>query len=243
MAERVDPSDVPSAGGPRVSRDVAEAFSQVARDLQAEAAVQPTLDEIVASAVAIIPAAEMAGLLLVHNRRRIESAAWTHELVAQLDGVQNATGQGPCLESLWTQETVLVEDHRTEDRYPNFSPRAVELGVLSMLSFQLFVDDGVLGALNLFAARPGAFADEESRNLGMLFAAQAAVALAGAERGEGLTQALVQRDVIGQAKGILMERHRITPDAAFTLLVRASQRANRKLHAVAEHLAVTGELP
>jgi AmiR/NasT family two-component response regulator len=54
--------------------------------------------------------------------------------------------------------------------------------------------------------------------------------------------AVVNRDLIGQAKGILMERHRITADAAFTLLAAASQRKNVKLTDVAAHLVETGEL-
>jgi ANTAR domain len=54
--------------------------------------------------------------------------------------------------------------------------------------------------------------------------------------------AVVNRDLIGQAKGILMERHRITADAAFALLAEASQHKNVKLTEVAAHLVETGEL-
>ena len=54
--------------------------------------------------------------------------------------------------------------------------------------------------------------------------------------------ALANRDIIGQAKGILMERHRITADEAFALLSERSQRANRKLKDVARQLAETGTL-
>ena len=53
---------------------------------------------------------------------------------------------------------------------------------------------------------------------------------------QGLREALENRDVIGQAKGILMERHGISADEAFGRLVRISQDTNVKLHTVAEQL-------
>jgi AmiR/NasT family two-component response regulator len=76
----------------------------------------------------------------------------------------------------------------------------------------------------------------------MLFATLAAIALAEAQRTGQLHTALGNRDLIGQAKGILMERHRMTADAAFGNLSQASQDVNMKLTAVAQHLVETGEL-
>ena len=49
--------------------------------------------------------------------------------------------------------------------------------------------------------------------------------------------------VIGQAKGIIMERYKINPDAAFSTLTRISQDRNIKLHEVARQIVETGELP
>jgi AmiR/NasT family two-component response regulator len=111
-----------------------------------------------------------------------------------------------------------------------------------MISFRLFVTDNDLGALNLYSSQPHAF-DEDAEHVGLLFATHAAVALAAALQQEHLTQAIHGRDLIGQAKGILMERHKLTADQAFTVLVRTSQRSNTKLRDLAEHLANTGELP
>lgn len=70
----------------------------------------------------------------------------------------------------------------------------------------------------------------------------AAAALAEVRRTEQPRRALDSRDVIGQAKGILMERHKITPDQAFQVLSQVSQRRNRRLVIVASHLIRTGEL-
>jgi AmiR/NasT family two-component response regulator len=58
-----------------------------------------------------------------------------------------------------------------------------------------------------------------------------------------LRTAMTSRAVIELAKGILMERHKIKEDEAFTFLTHASQRTNTKLRAVAEELVRTGALP
>ncbi len=128
-----------------------------------------------------------------------------------------------------------------EDRWPDFSRGAVELGARSMLSFQLFVEGDRLGALNLYGKGPNAF-NEESEQVGLLVAAHAAVAFADSQKISELGQALVARQLIGQAEGILMERYKFTAEQAFLLLTRASSRSNIKLRDVAEHLASSGEI-
>ena len=76
-----------------------------------------------------------------------------------------------------------------------------------------------------------------------MFAAHAAVALAAVQQRDQLRRGLETRDVIGMAKGILMERYKLDGDRAFSVLVRASQQTNRKLREVAEELVHQGELP
>ena len=122
----------------------------------------------------------------------------------------------------------------TETRWPRFTRRAFDLGVRSMLSFQLFTDDS-LGALNLFSRESHAFT-AESEHVGTLFASHAAIALRGAQQEKQLNETLVTRDLIGQAKGILMERHQIDGHTAFEMLVKASQNSNTKLIDVATFL-------
>ncbi len=110
------------------------------------------------------------------------------------------------------------------------------------VSCQLFVDGDQLGALDLYAGRPGAF-DDESQDIVQLFAAHAAVAIAGAEHEENLRTAVGSRDLVGQAEGILVERHEITADQAFGVLVQVSQEVDRKLSDVAGELTDTGAVP
>lgn len=221
--------------------DVAVQLGDLARALNDQQNAQETLEEIVRTAVALIPGAEHAGIMMVVGKREVHTVAMDVDLVAEVDKIQFDTGQGPCLDALYEHRTVTVPELATERRWPRFAERAAGLGVGSMLSFQLYVAGDDLGGLNLYAAEPGAF-DEESQQVGLLFAAHAAVALANAKEQEHLTQAVHTRDVIGQAKGILMERYKINSEQAFTLLVRTSQNANVKLRDLADRLIHTGEL-
>jgi GAF domain-containing protein len=162
-------------------------------------------------------------------------------LPLRVDAAQEETGQGPCLDAVFEQQTVRVSDLRRERRWPLFTARAADAGAGSMLSFQLYVEGDNLGALNLYAYEPDAFTDE-SEHVGLLFAAHAAVAFAGAQKQDHLLRAMTTRGIIGQAMGILMERYHLTGDRAFQLLVRVSQHNNRKLPDIAEELIRTGEL-
>jgi hypothetical protein len=52
-----------------------------------------------------------------------------------------------------------------------------------------------------------------------------------------LQQAVQSRDLIGQAKGIIMATMRCTADEAFALLTRQSQAENRKISEIAAEIA------
>lgn len=95
--------------------------------------------------------------------------------------------------------------------------------------------DRPIGALDLYADAPNSFHDKD-RAAAALFAAHAAVAFAAARERIQFQEALASRDVIGQAKGILMTQSHITADEAFDMLRRASQRLNRKLVSIAQDI-------
>jgi GAF domain-containing protein len=146
------------------------------------------------------------------------------------------------LSALWDFRTVEMSDIQTETRWPAWIARLGETGVRSMLCFQLYVRDRNLAALNLYSSKKAAF-DDESRRVGELFGAHAAVALAAIQQSEHLHHALDTRDMIGMAKGVLIERFKVTSEAAFAMLVRASQEHNIKLNQVAELVMRTGQTP
>ena len=92
-----------------------------------------------------------------------------------------------------------------------------------------------MGALNLYATKPAAF-DATDVALASVFAAHAAVAMSASRREENLERKADSRDLIGQAKGLLMARSDLDDKGAFDLLRRASQRLNVKLVKVAEQV-------
>ena len=230
--------DVPGGTG-----NLGEVMSRVARRLQEEHGdVESTLGAITTAAVATVPNAEQSGITYVVGRRKVESRAATSDLPKSVDALQERVGQGPCLDAVWEQEVVQVDDVGADPRWPDFAMEASALGVGSMMCFRLFVVEDRLGAMNLYAADPRAFGDE-SQEIGLMFASHAAIALAGAEHEENLRAGMGTRDVIGQAKGILMERHKLSADQAFGVLSRVSQEMNRKLADVAREVSGTGAIP
>jgi GAF domain-containing protein len=231
------------AGGAGARHDLADVMSRTARRLRGEHGdVEGTMRAITTTAVKVVPNAEECSIIYVIGRRKIEPRASTSDLARDLDALQERLGQGPCLDAVWEHQVVRVDDVGVDDRWPEFARQASELGVGSMMCFQLYVEGDQLGGLNLYAGRPGAF-DDESQDIGQMFAAHAAVAVAGAEHEENLRNAVSSRDVIGQAKGILMERHKLTADQAFGVLARVSQELNRKLADVAREVSDTGAVP
>ena len=243
MSEQTHPSGEPSAenhGTARVN-ELAQHFGDLARSLESEDDTGAMLEELVTTAVLLVPGAQEGSLSLVTGRRHVSSQHASGELPRTVDGLQTETGQGPCLDAVYEQQTVRVADLSQEDRWPEFAHRAFEAGAVSMLSFQLYVEGDNLGALNLYSRQPDAF-DDDSEQIGLLFASHAAVAFAGAQKIDNLNLALDTRDLIGQAKGILMERYRIDGARAFQVLTRISSSSERKLREVADELVRTGHV-
>ncbi|HEX3825491.1 MAG TPA: GAF and ANTAR domain-containing protein [Mycobacteriales bacterium] len=242
MAERDDPlaggrgkpsaSDTGTAAGLDA---LATRLSEVARALQDESTPADTLAAVVQASIDLVPGADEGSISVVMGRRDVTSAAASSSLPERVDALQAETGQGPCLDAVYEQQTVRVPEMSIETRWPHFAQRAFEAGALGMLSFQLYVEGDNLGALNLYSRRANAFSDE-SEHVGLLLAAHAAIAYAGARTEEQLGRAIDHRDLIGQAKGILMERFDIDAQAAFAILVKFSQESDIKLFEMATRL-------
>jgi GAF domain-containing protein len=213
---------------------LAEVFGDLAVEMQAQKGGSDTLQSIVEAAPKVVPGARWAGISLVQGTK-IVSEVPTSRSVAELDQLQSDLNQGPCLTALREYHTVHIDDMRTETRWPDFGREALQRGTRSMLSFQLFVRSENLGALNLYSDEPGAFS-EDSFLIGEILAQHAAVAMIGAAAETQFENALATRDVIGQAKGMLMQRDNLTGLQAFSLLTRASQQTNIKLSDVARWL-------
>src|SRR3954452_2800972 len=175
----------------------------------------------------------------------------TGQLAVDLDERQYERGHGPCLNAARTGQPTEIVDTRTETRWRDYTRHAAERGNLSSLSIPLMIDaeHQVTGALNIYAREPHAF-DEASRAAASRFGPYAAVATgnlyayqSARDLADNLQAALESRAIIDQAKGVLIERYKLTPDQAFQLLTQASMNANRKLRDIADELVHTGELP
>jgi len=225
----------------------ADAFEQLGSLSLSEESLDSVLQTVVDLAKRVLPGdLETSVSVLVADKPT--TFVYTGQLALDLDESQYGRGYGPCLQAATGTDPVEVADARVEQRWADYMRRAVELGSLSSLSVPLGSADQLHAGLNIYARQPRAF-DDDARQTATRFARFAGQAAANVHAYQGardmadnLQVALESRAAIDQAKGILMERHRLTPDQAFDLLVRASMAANRKLRAVAEHLVTTGEL-
>jgi hypothetical protein len=222
--------------------DLVTALRQAARGLASRRSIrdlEETLGQIVTSAVATIPGVD-AGSISITNHGQIETRHPTTEAIGKLDRTQSELHEGPCISAIEDPPPngiVIAEDLAGDDahRWPRFAPDAVDAGFRGLMSTQLSADGGPRAALNLYSATANAF-DEHARTLAGLFGIQAAVLLYGADTAVHLQKAVDSRDLIGQAKGILMERFSIDDEAAFEMLVKSSQDTNIKLTEVARWL-------
>jgi len=239
-AHGTGPAEAHHSGG--IGGELAGQLSELARQLQKGYDFEATLATMVHAALELIPGAVDASISVARARRAITSHAPSSDLPRTVDALQEQYGEGPCLDAAYHQRIVRVADLGREPRWPSFAAAAAAAGATSMLCFQLWVEGDNLGALNVYGAASEVF-DAEAEEIGVLVAAHAAVAFADATRIGGLQEAVATRDLIGQAKGILMERFKITAQQAFLILTTASQRSNLKLREVAEQLTTTGALP
>lgn len=221
-------------------------FANVARHLASQTSEQAVLQAVLDLATQLIPDCDDAGILILSKRQKSETPAATSQRVRDSDAAQIAYGEGPCFDAALEQggrnQVFRCQDTRTDMRWPRYLARARELGVGSMMGFQLFNHDQSFGALNLYSDRPGAF-DAESEGQGWVLASHAAVALTSARTSEQLHAALDNSRMIGQATGIVRERYDMSEEQATSTLLRISQDHNIKMAELSRSIVAGGELP
>jgi hypothetical protein len=227
---------------------LALAFASIAEQLYDADTYDEVLTRIAAAAVATIENGESASVTL-YEHGAYRTAGPTDQSAAAVDQDQFDAHEGPALDALHTP--IVDAPSFPDERWPQLGEHPIQHGVESSLSYHLKtpIGDAEAASLNIYALTPEAF-DHAAREIGTILAAHASLAArAVGERttlqafGQHLEQALLSRDVIGQAKGILMERLKTTPEDAFEILKRSSQRLNLKLREVAHTLIETGEQP
>lgn len=211
--------------------NVPDFFSEVALELHEQSTTEQTV-ELISEYAQMALGCDDAGIMLVHSRRRTETAASSSARVERSHDLQRELDEGPCLDALESGGSYLSDDVGHDERWPKWGPAIADLGINSALSVLLETRERRYGSLNLYANDPNAF-DGNDLATAMIFARHASIALANVHQEQGLLMAIDARKAIGQAQGILMERFDIESDRAFEVLRRYSQHHNRKLHDVA----------
>ncbi|MEM6108426.1 GAF and ANTAR domain-containing protein [Mycobacterium sp. 050272] len=215
---------------------VAELAELVASIERQSTATEAGLRELIESGTEHLAGCQYAGITLADAGKAVTNVVATHHYATDLDAAQQRYREGPCVAAAWEHHIMHVADLGADERWPRYQRFALEnTPIRSVLSYELFVDGSTTAALNFYAEQPRAFTDD-SIELGGVFASHVALAWSMMRRKDQFRSALASRDLIGQAKGVVMERFNIDAVEAFELLTRLSQQSNRKLIDLAEAL-------
>ena len=220
-----------------VDERLAQTFVELADTLVAGYDLMEFLQTLTDRCVELLEV-DAAGLLLADSRGalRLVAASTEHARVVELFQIQN--DEGPCLDCYRTGQAVIVSDIRADSaaaRWPRFAAAAQEMGYAGVHAIPMRLRDQVIGTLNLFRTEPdgldpavvvAATALVDVATIGIL--QERAVRQQEVMAGQ-LQLALNSRVLIEQAKGILAERLRVTPDEAFVLLRRYARDHNHRL--------------
>ncbi|WP_207843646.1 GAF and ANTAR domain-containing protein [Williamsia soli] len=220
--------------------NVATALASLAEGVSAAHSADEALGAVTAAVVELLDGADSADILIIAGRKKtFRSYAATSALPREMDDLQEQVGEGPCIDAAGGTTLVRADDLNTETRWPEFCRGATDAGVTSMLSFKLYTAPNVRAALNVFGKAADAF-DDRDEEVGLMLATNAAVALHMANSREQFESALASRDIIGQAKGMIMERFRVDAVQAFNLLVKLSQDSNTPVAKLSAQLVELG---
>ncbi|MBR7826671.1 GAF and ANTAR domain-containing protein [Actinospica sp. MGRD01-02] len=223
------------------STRLAREFAVTSASLLGHSSLENTVQAVADMAPDAVPGAEAAAVCVL-RRGVLETPSFSDDLGLDREAIRAVLTEGPYVRAAAEGRTVLVEDLAEESLRSAFAFQAADLGVRSMVAVPLHLSAGVRGALVVLSRKPETF-DGAVIERAEIYAAHASAALDTARSADSLRDAVRTRQVIGEATGILMERHRIDDGRAFDMLVRASQNLNVKLKAVAERVVQTGQDP
>jgi ANTAR domain len=103
------------------------------------------------------------------------------------------------------------------------------------LSIHLYNTKTEFGALTLYSDQSLTFTPQ-FEELALALGAHAAIGLSCVRRDAQFESALASRDMIGQAKGMIMERYNLDAVAAFALMVTLSQESNTPVTEISRQL-------
>ena len=226
---------------PASSESLSEALTAMSGFFVGDATLKETLQRVSDLACDTVPNADMVGLTMLVDGRAA-TAVFTDSEAPEIDTAQYESGIGPCLDAFRHRQVFRIDDMAGDTQWPAFSRVAADHGIRSSMSLPLLARHEGVGALNFYSRSPSGFSSEDVET-GLQFASHAAIVLANSQAywdaqqlGQDMIAAMQSRATIEQAKGILMGAQRCSADEAFQVLVRASQRENRKLREIADQI-------
>jgi GAF domain-containing protein len=228
-----------------VSRPLEALTSDIGGVLDSMEQVSDYLERVVHAVRRHVDGCDEVGVTIL-SADRPHTAAYTTVQTLEIDAVQYALDEGPCLDAARQRREFAVGDLVVDDgRWPDFARECREDGLRSLLALPLVSGDQCVGAINLYGWAPHAF-DGFDASLVRVAASRCAdavvavSALDGVRRLAGqLEQAMASRAVIEQAKGVIMAVRGIPEHEAFEYIRRASQDRNVKVRHLAQQI-VTG---
>lgn len=207
------------------------------------------LSKLAAASVSEAAGDEIDCAITVKVRRKPTTAAGSSVRAVQLDQLEQAIGDGPCLKALREMSTVLIEDVSSDLRWPELNRKFVEANVHSSLGVPLQISSEASAALNFFASKPRAFTPTVyAKAKGFAAAARSTLHLSvrigtALSRAEDLEAAMKNRTAINLACGVIMGQNRCTQAEAIAILTKVASNRNRKLREVATELIeqISGE--
>jgi anti-anti-sigma factor len=246
----VETSDGMEIGAPVGSpvNSVSAASVGVTTFLKRLAAV-PSDDEVVNAALRLVVALAQATVggadgvsISLRRHGTLSTVAASDQVILAMDAGQYETGEGPCVDASVKGRRFHAEALDTETRWPAFTPKALALGINSILSSPLEASNIPVGAINIYSRTTSAFAVRD-QDLASVFAREASVILSDAQvdltdqqLDDRMSLALRTRELISQAQGVIMHRDGIGEDMAYTKLRRESLQNGRPLRERAQEV-------
>jgi len=223
-------------------QDAIASLTELIRELGEDESAPDTLQSILKLALRLVPGCHGASVTVLDDEAKPSTLAATDEDTYELDRRQNALRDGPCLDAARRQQVNRWNHREAEQRWPEFTRVAQEMGLRSYLSAGLGWAGRQLGALNLSSRDTDGFSQLDEGILALFTAPAAAVIVVASRYSEArdlatqLEQALRSRAVIDQAIGIVMAESRCDAEQAFATLGRASNNRNMKLRDLATEI-------
>ncbi len=195
---------------------------------------------LIARAVAAVGPWDSAAIAVLASHGALEPLAWSHSSARTVQHRQQEVGQGPSHDAVTGRCVLAVEDLTTDLRWPLWAPGARDNGIGAAVAVPLFTA-AMLGVVTFYRSTSRDWRADDLRRADVA-GAQVSVVVAHTATQRNLRRAIESRTVIGQAQGMLVERHGLDPPQAFALLRRYSQDRNVKLAALARQLVTTGTL-